>query len=214
MNVKIIHAEVKELQYNANKNRVAGILLNDGRYFELGSHELALVAAGAWTRDLVPPLKHMLTACGQVVFHFQLPDHLITNYIEDNFPGYLADTPNTGFYGFPSLEDGTLKIGNHGTGHIMEDISKEAINQKLENVRASEERKFRDFIRRSWPEIAKAGVPTIYSRMCMYCDSYDGNFIIDWHPTVSNLLVATGGSGHGFKFAPIIGGIIADRVER
>jgi len=54
----------------------------------------------------------------------------------------------------------------------------------------------------------------VYTRMCMYCDSFDGDFLIDHDPEREGLIVATGGSGHGFKFAPVIGPIIADVLER
>ena len=49
--------------------------------------------------------------------------------------------------------------------------------------------------------------------MCIYTDTWDGNFLISPHPEVNGLTVATGGSGHGFKFAPVLGGLIADAVE-
>ena len=51
------------------------------------------------------------------------------------------------------------------------------------------------------------------AKRCLYCDTWDGNFWIDRHPERAGLSVAAGGSGHGFKFAPVIGGLIADRVQ-
>ena len=48
----------------------------------------------------------------------------------------------------------------------------------------------------------------------MYCDTFDGDLWIDHDPDRPGLVVAAGGSGHGFKFAPVLGGIIADVVER
>ena len=47
----------------------------------------------------------------------------------------------------------------------------------------------------------------------MYCDTFDGDFLIDQDPNREGLIVAGGGSGHGFKFAPVIGGVVADVVE-
>ncbi len=47
----------------------------------------------------------------------------------------------------------------------------------------------------------------------MYGDSFDGDFMFDYCPAVQGLFVASGGSGHGYKFAPILGDLIADRVE-
>jgi glycine/D-amino acid oxidase-like deaminating enzyme len=71
---------------------------------------------------------------------------------------------------------------------------------------------FRAFFRRSLPALAEA--PMTSNRLCMYCDTWDGDFWIDYDPDREGLLVAAGGSGHGFKFAPMLGPIIADVLER
>jgi len=49
--------------------------------------------------------------------------------------------------------------------------------------------------------------------VCMYCDTHDGHFWIARDPEREGLVVAAGDSGHGFKFAPVLGEIIADAVE-
>ena len=67
------------------------------------------------------------------------------------------------------------------------------------------------FLENTFPELASAPIKS--RRLCFYCDSFDGDFWIDWDPNHEGLLVATGGSGHGFKFAPLMGSLIADRVE-
>jgi sarcosine oxidase / L-pipecolate oxidase len=51
------------------------------------------------------------------------------------------------------------------------------------------------------------------TRMCLYCDTWDSNFYITYVPFADNLFIAAGGSGHGFKFAPLLGDIIADAIE-
>ena len=58
-----------------------------------------------------------------------------------------------------------------------------------------------------------AEAPIVYTRRCLYCDTLDEHFWIDRHPHVEGLAVAAGGSGHGFKFAPVLGGLIADAIE-
>ena len=78
-------------------------------------------------------------------------------------------------------------------------------------IREPEEAKFRAFLRDQLPELGDA--PTIFSRVCMYCDTFDGDFFIDRDPEHEGLIVAAGGSGHGFKFAPVIGRIIADVAQ-
>ena len=69
----------------------------------------------------------------------------------------------------------------------------------------------RTFLRDTFPDLAGAAV--VGRRVCLYCDSFDGHFLIDRDPDRPGLVVAAGGSGHGFKFAPVLGGLIADVVE-
>ena len=51
------------------------------------------------------------------------------------------------------------------------------------------------------------------TRVCLYCDRFDGDLLVDRDPDREGLIVAAGGSGHGFKFAPELGAIVADAVE-
>ena len=59
-----------------------------------------------------------------------------------------------------------------------------------------------------------ANAPVKTARVCFYCDSADGAFWMDAVPGRRGLFVASGDSGHAFKFAPVLGELIADRVER
>ena len=59
-----------------------------------------------------------------------------------------------------------------------------------------------------------ADAPITYRRLCLYSDTRDEDFWIDRHPEIEGLIVAAGGSGHGFKFAPLLGPQIADVVEK
>jgi glycine/D-amino acid oxidase-like deaminating enzyme len=120
------------------------------------------------------------------------------------FPVWAADIGHTGWYGFPALADGTLKIGHHGTGRrVHPDDDRVVLPSEIEH--------FREFLRRSLPGLADA--PIRSSRLCLYCDTFDGDFWIDRDPSHAGLVVAAGDSGHGFKFAPVLGPLIADVVE-
>jgi glycine/D-amino acid oxidase-like deaminating enzyme len=66
---------------------------------------------------------------------------------------------------------------------------------------------FRQFFRDFVPELASAAIDR--TRVCFYCDAPGGRFLIDRVPGRGSLIVAAGGSGHGFKFAPVIGDLIA-----
>jgi glycine/D-amino acid oxidase-like deaminating enzyme len=76
----------------------------------------------------------------------------------------------------------------------------------------AEEERFRAFFAESIPTLADA--PKIGERLCLYCDTFDGDFWIDHDPDREGLVVCSGGSGHGFKFAPMLGIITADVVEK
>jgi glycine/D-amino acid oxidase-like deaminating enzyme len=69
----------------------------------------------------------------------------------------------------------------------------------------------RAFLRNALPALAEDEI--VYSRCCLYCDTRDGDFLIDRHPEYTGLTVACGGSGHAFKFGLVLGQVIADRVE-
>ena len=61
---------------------------------------------------------------------------------------------------------------------------------------------------------ALSGAPVASTRLCLYCDTFDGDFWIDRDSDRAGLIVAAGDSGHGSKFAPVLGPLIADVVER
>src|SRR5438477_7609597 len=77
-------------------------------------------------------------------------------------------------------------------------------------VTAEDEKNLRGFLASTFPSLADA--PIVYTRVCMYCDTHDGHFCIARDPEREGLVIAAGDSGHGFKFAPDLGGIIADAV--
>jgi glycine/D-amino acid oxidase-like deaminating enzyme len=78
-------------------------------------------------------------------------------------------------------------------------------------VTKEEENKMREFLADSFPSLTDASV--VFSRVCLYCDTKDGDFWIAPDPDRKGLTIAAGDCGHGFKFAPVLGGIIANAVE-
>ena len=120
-------------------------------------------------------------------------------------PLWGADISQTGWYGFPLNDEGVLKVANHGPGKRMHPSAPREVDPSTEAT-------FRDFLRTTFPDLVDA--PLVESRLCLYCDTWDGNFWIDHHPRCEGLIVAAGGSGHAFKFAPMLGEIIVDVLER
>jgi glycine/D-amino acid oxidase-like deaminating enzyme len=162
-----------------------------------------VVAAGSWTGKLLPELAEDLRAFAQPVFHLRPEDP--APYEAIRFPVFTADIARLGYYGFPVNGDGIVKVAHHGPGRRMDpdDPVRVPDEEQVEELRG--------FLRHSLPGLADA--PIAEARLCLYCDTWDGHFWIDQHPARPGVVVAAGGSGHAFKFAPLIGDIIADVVE-
>jgi glycine/D-amino acid oxidase-like deaminating enzyme len=135
------------------------------------------------------------------VFHLQPADRAA--FAPSRFPVFGADISRTGYYGFPINHDGIVKIANHGAGL-------ETTPDAPRHVTAAQEAALREFLHDSFPGLA--GAPIVARRLCVYGDTRDAHFWIARHPERPNLTVATGGSGHAFKFAPVLGELIADTV--
>lgn len=181
--------------------RVTGVRTREGETFEA---DQVLVAAGAWTGGLVPELNGVFRTPGMPVFHLRPRDPAL--FLYPNLTVFIGDIANTGWYGFPlHPHEGVVKLGHHGIGVMLHPEKDERV------VTAEDEQSLRDFLRETLPSLADAEI--VYTRRCLYCDTPDTNFWIDRHPSREGLIVAAGDSGHGFKFGPVLGGIIADAVE-
>jgi sarcosine oxidase len=180
--------------------QVTSVRTGEGAVLSAG---LVLIAAGAWTPRLLPHLSDVMWTTGQPVVHVEAGSD--PRWRAPMFPVWAANIARTGWYGFPALPNGALKIGHHGSGHPVDPDGPR-------RAPADHERRVRDFLRAHLPALADA--PICESRLCLYCDTFDGDFWIDHDPARPGLVVAAGDSGHGFKFAPILGPLIADVVER
>jgi glycine/D-amino acid oxidase-like deaminating enzyme len=180
-------------------SRVVGLSTRDGGSV---AADKVVVAAGSWTPRLVPSLARQLRATGQPVFHLAPADR--RPYEAARFPVFGADIARTGYYGFPITGDGRVKIANHGVGRTVDPTAPRAVS-------ADDEANLRAFLRETFPSLVDA--PIVYTRLCVYGDTWDGHFWIAPDPDRDGLIVAAGGSGHGFKFAPVLGDLIADATE-
>jgi glycine/D-amino acid oxidase-like deaminating enzyme len=180
--------------------RVEGIVTASGAKLLA---DVVLVCAGAWTPALLPWLSDRMWTTAQPVLHMQAPDP--DAFRAPVFPPWAADIAGTGWYGFPATADGRVKIGHHGMGERVDPAARGEVSE-------AHVARTRAFLRESLPDLAEA--PVALRRVCLYCDTFDGDFLIDHDPDRDGLVVAGGGSGHAFKFAPVLGPLIADVVER
>lgn len=212
LGVNVAHGRVMALDTSAG--RVTGVRMtsSDGSDHTLPCHLLVL-AAGAWTPGLLALLGlgdpgiaagqgPAFRAVGMPVLLFR--PRQASPFSPDRFPVWGADIAHTGWYGFPAGPDGVVKIGHHGDG-----VSADPDNPGLPGE--VWEDRCREFLAGSIPRLADAALAG--SRICFYCDTRDGDFWITRHPAVDGLVLATGGSGHGFKFGPVLGELIANAAE-
>lgn len=158
----------------------------------------ALVAAGPWTRRLLPSLATYLVTTRQEVVYFE-PRSGPEAFAVGRFPIFLE--LDSGFYGFPLHPANAVKIGNHHKGAAIEMSDEPVVGDQFIA-------RCREFYAEFIPALADAEVRE--TRVCVYNNTPDDDFIIDWHREVENVLLVTGFSGHGFKFGPLVGRISAD----
>ncbi|KAF2161450.1 hypothetical protein M409DRAFT_69794 [Zasmidium cellare ATCC 36951] len=194
--------------------------------------DLVIVACGGWTPSLIPSTEPLLETTSGSVLAVQLPPKtsrpdLWSKYSEDNFPVWswnmASYTPHSadhigGLYGLPVTPEGVVKVAFRGakwTNYTRKTSDgKTALSYPrtdLDKVPAEAMRVLRSFCEENLPDLLELPLSTI--RLCWYTDSVDNSFLIDYVPDVANLVVASGGSGHGFKFLPVLGECVVDVVE-
>ena len=193
-------ADVREII--SEDGRCLGVRCRNGTRIE---SDHTLLACGAWAMGILPELASVIRPTGHPVFHLRPADG--TQFEAGVFPVFTADIARTGWYGFPAHpSSGLVKIGRHGRGLTIEPRNGER------RVHPEDEQALRSFLNESIPALADA--PIARTRRCLYADTFDADYWMDHHARISGLSVATGGSGHGFKMAPVLGTLIADMVER
>ncbi len=195
-----IHSNVSKPRPLFEGGRCTGVTSDTGHTWRANA---TLVAAGAWTPALLPQLQSVMWATAQTVFHFKPEDP--RPFTPPQFPVWGADIGRTGWYGFPANADGLVKVANHGPGRRVNAGDPRTLPP-------GEEDRYRAFLSETFPSLAMA--PLHSTRVCLYCDTFDGSFWIDHDPNHPGLIVAAGDSGHAFKFTPVLGEVIADVVER
>ncbi|MFM9994573.1 MAG: N-methyl-L-tryptophan oxidase [Phycisphaerales bacterium] len=156
---------------------------------------------GAWSSRLMTDLGVPLAVTRQVQGWVQprVPD----SFTEGRFPCWALENPDGSlYYGFPMMPTSPgLKIARHARGEPFDPDSMDR------RARPGDERDFLGALECLSPEAAG---PVVSIGVCLYTNSPDSHFIIDRHPKHERVALACGFSGHGFKFAPVIGEVLAD----
>ncbi|CAI7655707.1 unnamed protein product [Penicillium glandicola] len=195
------------------KPRATGVVLTDGSTLEA---DLVVLATGAWTSKLVD-LRGRAVATGQAIAYMRISDEEQREL--ENLPTILNFA--TGIFIIPP-RDNLLKIARHAYGYrnpvavpvpgpgasgsMVVSLPEKGVPVPFEGQDA-----FRVALRQLLPRFAEREF--VDTRVCWYTDTPTGDFIVSYHPDHEGLFLATGGSGHGFKFFPVIGDKIVDALE-
>jgi monomeric sarcosine oxidase len=159
-------------------------------------------ACGAWLAKLFPEiLGNKIFPTRQSVFYFGIPAG-DERFSPPALPTWLIK--NDECYGMPDLESRGLKIALDKHGERVDPDTQSRM------VTLSEVGEIRRYIAYRFPVLADA--PIVDTRVCQYENTSNGDFLIDRHPTLSNVCFAGGGSGHGFKHGPAVGEYITGQI--
>jgi monomeric sarcosine oxidase len=164
-----------------------------------------VLALGPWVHRLLGELRLPVRMTRQYLLYFaNLP---LSSFGLSAFPAFLADE----LYGFPvhptdcaGYGPGWFKATSHTFGAT---VNPDEVSPVDERVVTQVKRKLYDLL----PALAQAKLARVDS--CMYDVSPDENFILDHHPDDSRIVLATGLTGHGFKFGPLLGEVLSDLVR-
>ncbi len=169
--------------------------------FYTGNH--LVLSPGAWMTSLLPAARLPLSVERQVLYWFKPVSHpdmfrphrlpiFIRQYAHDRF-----------FYGFPDLGDGVKVAFHHQGGRVDPDtMSQEVAPNEIEEMRHV----LSEYLPDANGELRSTAV-------CMYTNTPDEHFLLDYHPEHPQVIVASPCSGHGFKFSPVIGESITGMID-
>ncbi len=169
----------------------------------LGAGHL-VIAGGAWMPELVPDLRLPLRI-ERVPLLWVEPRIPAAEVAVGRLPVWIIETDVDGsFYGFPYDPDAGLKVARHHSGEVVASDELEALDRGLT---PGDEARVRAFLRTRMPG---ANGPLRGASVCLYTDTPDEDFVLDTYPGAPGVAVASACSGHGFKFSPVVGEILAD----
>ncbi|KAF2168547.1 hypothetical protein M409DRAFT_65482 [Zasmidium cellare ATCC 36951] len=192
---------------------VIGIKTSDGLSH---SADLVIVACGGWTPSFLPETEDLIETTAGSVVSFRLPrdqEDLWEKYASENFPvwcwnmsSYDREKRNVaGIFGFPRTPEGSHRSEKSGRLISVPETESDKIPEEAMHA-------LKSFCAENMTELLDLEPEQV--RLCWYCDSVDESFLIDHVPETEGLMVCSGGSGHGFKFLPVLGKHVVEVVER
>jgi sarcosine oxidase len=193
-----IHARERVLEWEPLEGGVR-VRTDRGAY----EADKLVVTAGAWDGELVDVLDGLAVPERQVLAWLQptRPER----FRPENFPVFNLLVDEGRFYGFPVHGVPGFKFGKYH--HLEEVVDPETLDRETHD---HDEQLLRDFAERYFPDGCG---PTMDLQTCMFTNTPDNHFVIDVHPDYEQVSFASPCSGHGYKFASVIGEIMADLAD-
>lgn len=161
-----------------------------------------IVSAGAWISKLMPRYASLFTVSRQVQYWFDV-EGSYHEFTKDKFPVFIWQKDGGITYGFPAIDGpkGGLKIASETNDIVDPDsVSREVSAKEIIKMH----------IEKVFNAIPALGPKCIKAVSCLYTNTTDSHFVIDFHPEFPQIIIASACSGHGFKHSAAIGQLLAE----
>ena len=188
------------LGWHVGDDGVCAVETDQGKYFA----NRLVITGGAWASELLPDLQLGLKVVQKQQHWFQLDR--VDQKIQNEFPCFLLEQDDGKcFYGFPEINYLGMKVCEHSGG--TEISGPKAIDR---NINKPELARTEEFMQE---HMVFGKSRMVHHSTCLYTMSPDGHFFVDRYPNHENVVFAAGLSGHGFKFAPVLGMHLVDMLD-
>jgi sarcosine oxidase len=193
-----LHYDEPVTRWKAGREGVA-ITTTKGSY----TAKFVIFASGPWITELVPDAGLPLQCERQTVFWFE-PKGSNALFRPGRMPVFMWQTKDSSyFYGLPDIGDGVKAARHHGGELTLPSQVRRVVTEQ-------DEAPVKNFLTDRIP--MAAGIRKS-SSTCLYTNTPDSHFIIDFHPLHPNVVITSPCSGHGFKFSSVIGELVREMIE-
>ncbi|KAI0104851.1 FAD dependent oxidoreductase [Nemania sp. FL0031] len=184
--------------------------------------DLVVVAGGGWTAGLLPEADGLIETTAGSVVTIQLPKDrldLWDRFSPENFPVITWGMhEGKDIYSFPRDENGAIKVGfrktkwtNYGDVAGKRISVPKVVHSGDTSIPVPALEGIKEYISLHLPELADLGLASTW--LCWYTDSIDNSFVVDFVQDRPSVAICSGGSGHGFKFLPVLGREVVKILE-